>query len=282
MASISVIIPCFNQGVYLAEAVASVLEQNFDGLEIIVVNDGSTEQDTINILNNFSADKTLLLHTDNRGVAAARNYGISQATGDYILPLDADDYISGNYLREARENLEANLELKLVYCNGRYFDSETGPIQLPEYDPKTMLQQNLVFATAMFRKADWQAVGGYDENFLTGWEDWDFWLTLIKDRSEICKLPGEYFHYRIKAGSRNHALQGEQLGKVERQLFLKHIQTYLKFFPYPLTIIRGYGELEDARISFEKYKAAINGSASYRIGDALLKPFKFLRGLGKK
>ena len=90
---VSVIIPCYNQGRYLDDAITSVLVQTYQNFEILIVDDGSTEPETIEILQDYQQPKTRIIRTENQGVATARNLGIAQAQGTYILPLDADDKI---------------------------------------------------------------------------------------------------------------------------------------------------------------------------------------------
>ena len=98
MAKVSVIIPCYNQGAYLNEAVESILAQSYRDFEIIVVNDGSTDEETNRLLSGYDRQQTRVLHTENQGLSSARNNGIREAQGEYILPLDADDRIDPTYL----------------------------------------------------------------------------------------------------------------------------------------------------------------------------------------
>jgi glycosyltransferase involved in cell wall biosynthesis len=102
---VSVIIPCFNQGEYVDQAVDSVLKQSFQDFEIVIVNDGSTDPFTISHLQNYSRQKTTVVHTDNQGLAAARNNGIRQAKSEYILPLDADDKIGATFLEKGSRHI---------------------------------------------------------------------------------------------------------------------------------------------------------------------------------
>ena len=99
--TVSVVIPCYNQGQYLDEAVESVISQTYQDFEIIIINDGSNDLETIEILKNYQKPKTRIIHTENQGVIAARNRAIEAAQGKYILPLDADDKIGNTYLEEA-------------------------------------------------------------------------------------------------------------------------------------------------------------------------------------
>ena len=116
MPKVSIIIPCYNYGQYIDEAVDSVLAQTFQDFEIIIVNDGSTDEFTNKKLENYNKPKTTVYFTKNQGVSAARNYAIEKSSGEYILPLDADDKIHSDYIKEAVDVLEANNEIGIVYC----------------------------------------------------------------------------------------------------------------------------------------------------------------------
>ena len=123
---VSVIIPCYNQGFFLQEAVESVLEQTYQDFEIIIINDGSTDAATVALLKNYKQPRTTVIHTNNQGLASARNNGINIAKGKYILPLDADDKIGKNYLQKAIEKLEMNDNLGIFYCEAEFFGNEIG------------------------------------------------------------------------------------------------------------------------------------------------------------
>jgi len=133
MPLISIIIPCYNQGEYLAESIASVLASDFTDLEIIVVDDGSTEPETCRILEMLNYPKTRLIRRANGGLAAARNSGIAQAQGRYILALDADDRIGPAYISQAVKALEDDPTLGIVYCLAEKFGGESGPWRLPSF-----------------------------------------------------------------------------------------------------------------------------------------------------
>jgi len=281
MCKVTVVIPCYNQGGYIKATVASVQEQVFLDWEIIIVNDGSDDNETNKILADLVIPKVKIIHTENKGVSAARNVGIANAKGTFILPLDADDIIGKEYLKEAVAIMDVDAKLKVVYCNGEYFGDESGAIELPDYDSKKMLLQNLIFCTALYRKDDWFDCGGYDEHFLTGWEDWDFWLRFIQNESQVYKLPGVHFHYRIKKESRNAGLIHEKLKRTEQQLYKKHFELYRKHYPQPITLIREYEYLMQERTNYEKYKDELHRSLSYRTGNFILHPLKWLAAIGR-
>src|SRR5262249_32672545 len=131
MPKVSVIIPCFNQGQFVDEAVASVLAQTYRDFEIIVINDGSTDEATNRKLAAYDYPQAQVMHTANQGAAGARNTGIAATSGQYILPLDADDRIAPTYLERAVAALEADARVGIVYCQAELFGEESGPWQLP-------------------------------------------------------------------------------------------------------------------------------------------------------
>jgi len=210
MPKVSVIIPCYNQGTYLVEAVDSVLAQTFQDFEILVVDDGSTDRETVAILKGSAWPKARVIRTENQGLSAARNTGVREAQGAYILPLDADDKIGKGYLEDAVRILDRHPEIGIVYCEASYFGVKGGRWDLPEYSLDKILNHNVIFCTALFRKADWEAVGGYNVNMVYGWEDWDFWLSLIHRGLKVYRIPKVHFYYRLREVSMVHTMDEEQ------------------------------------------------------------------------
>lgn len=121
---VSVVVPCYNQGVYLREAVESVLASSYENIEIIVVDDGSTEPATIDVLTGFSMPKTRLIRQENRGPSVARKNAIAEAKGKYILPLDADDKISADLIERSLEVLEQDARVGIVGHQTELFGAE--------------------------------------------------------------------------------------------------------------------------------------------------------------
>ena len=228
MPKVSVVIPCYNLGAYLDEAVSSVLAQTFDDFEILVVNDGSTDPETCRILAEYSRPKTQVIHTENMGVSAARNRGIHDAQGEYILPLDADDRIMPDYLRLAVENLDKFPKVGIVYGAAEYFGEVVGSMTLPDYSPSAILWENSIFSSAVFRKDDWVRAGKYRPAMLNGWEDWDFWLSLVELGVEVVQLPELVLQYRVRPDSRNRSLNLHDKVKLIVSMITHHPGSYLR------------------------------------------------------
>lgn len=223
---VSVVIPCYNHGLFLEAAVDSVLAQQYGPLEIIIVDDGSDDPGTRHIIAQFKKEKTRIITIANRGLAGARNKGIEEAKGDIILPLDADDRIDGAYLRKGVALLDEDPEIGIVYSRARLFGAANGPWLLPPYSLETMLLDNVIFCSALFRKVDWQRAGGYDIELVYGWEDYDLWLSIIKSGKRVVQLPEVHFYYRVAADSMVRSRKKSEKVASFKKIFFKHHQLF--------------------------------------------------------
>lgn len=232
MPKISVVIPCYNHGAFLPETLESLRNQTFHDFEVIVVNDGSTDEGTVKRLQQIEQSEVRVIHTANSGVSAARNRGIEEACGEYILPLDADDLIGPSYLARTSAVLDEQSDVVVAYGERTMFGEMEGGGRLPEYDPRALLLDNCISPAALFRKDDWRKVGGYNEKMINGWEDWDFWIALSKFGKRVVKLPDILFYYRVRSSSRDHALTFAQKVKMFSLMVIRNRVLYLQNFPY--------------------------------------------------
>jgi glycosyltransferase involved in cell wall biosynthesis len=232
---VSVIIPCYNQGQYLSESIGSVLASGFDDLEIIVIDDGSDDQETKKILDCINYPKTRLIRQNNSGPSAARNRAIVDSQGVFILPLDADDRIGPRYIGQAVAALEADENLGIVYCLGEKFGAQQGPINAVTFSLSRMRFSNLIFSAALFRRDDWRHVGGYDEQMVYGNEDWEFWMSVIELGRGVLRLPEVGFWYRIKSESRNLSMNLQRRLDMHRRI----IHNHPALFPWWFNLILG-------------------------------------------
>jgi glycosyltransferase involved in cell wall biosynthesis len=224
MSNVSVIIPCYDHGQFIGDAIDSVMNQTYRDFEIIVVNDGSTDPYTNRLLESYQSLCRVIV-TKNRGVGAARNTGIAESTGSYILPLDADDKIADSYLEKAVAVLDSNANVGIVYCHAEFFGEKTGKWELPEYSFPEILLRNVIFCSGFYRKNDWQAVNGYNAN-MKCWADYDLWLSLIELGREVVCLPETLFFYRQRSGSMNKSITLDQMVASYEQLFRNHSKLY--------------------------------------------------------
>lgn len=226
---VSIIVPCYNQAQYLDEALQSVLDQTYQNWECIIVNDGcldNTEevaQKWVEIDSRFQ-----YFFKENGGVSSARNLGISFAVGEFILPLDADDKIGNNYINLAIKKFERDFTLKLVYCKAEYFGDQTGSWYLPSFSIQNLARFNMIFSSALFRKKEWELVGGYDINMIYGIEDWEFWISILKGGGEVCCLDIVGFYYRKKQVSRQKKLDRAKTKIMNEYMCIKHADFFVK------------------------------------------------------
>ena len=223
---VSVVIPCFNQGKSLMETLDSVLKQTFQDLEVVIVNDGSDDSDTVSILKTINFPNVQILHTENQGLAEARNNGIRAAQGQMILPLDADDLIAAGYVEQAVTILAANAAIGIVYCRAKLFGAVDTEWLLPPYSLHEMLLDNVIFSSAMFRKSDWEMAGGYDAGMIYGWEDYDFWLSLLELGREVYQIPEVLFYYRVASDSMIRSKERWQKAAMFKRIFQRHEELF--------------------------------------------------------
>lgn len=231
---VSIIIPCYNHGQYLNECVNSVLNQTYQNIEIIIVDDGSTDSYTNELFKTYNPPKTKILRIKNNGVAYARNFAINNSRGEYILPLDADDKIAPTYLEKAVNILDSNESIGIVKCEVEFFGNKTGKWELPKYKFPHILLENCIVATSLFRKSDYLKTTGYNINMTRGLEDHDFWLSLLELGVGIHEIPETLFFYRQHNVSRNTQLLDEYELESKAQIFKNHKDLYLENIPFVL------------------------------------------------
>jgi len=202
---LTVVIPCYNYGLYLAEAIASAEAQTVHSFEIIVVDDGSTDQATIKILSALESQKRhAIVRQTNQGLPAARNAGIHRALGEYICCLDADDTIEPTYLERMIEALEADRTVGFAYSWVQLFGDETNVWKTQKFDLAAALSDNHVAVAAVFRKDDWLLIGGFRPEMRYGYEDWDFWLRLGAIGRQGRVVPTPLFNHRRHGRTMTH------------------------------------------------------------------------------
>ena len=216
--------PCYNAEKYIEETLLSALDSEYLNFEIIIVDDGSTDN-SFSIINQYAERYSNIrcFHTQNQGPAAARNYAIAESTGYYILPLDADDKIAKDYLTLAVAHFEKFPDTKLVYAEADFFGKVNGRWNLPDFNVHELAFNNLIYCSGFYKKADWVNLGGYDTNLKYGFEDWEFWIRLLKNGSAVYKIPKTCFFYRISDVSRSVSIDsGINQQETYLYIFKKH------------------------------------------------------------
>lgn len=223
---VSIIVPCYKQAEYLPDTLESVLSQTYDNWECLVIDDGSPDNTgEIASLYCLKDSRFRYLRTENRGLASARNTGIKNTTGEYILPLDSDDIIGSQYLQKAIEYYNEHPNCKLVYCRARLFGTMNREWDLEEYSYDSILWHNIIFCSAIFKRKDYLMTQGYNPNMIFGCEDWDFWLSLLERNDKVHRLDDVLFFYRIKEQSMSKSMT-IHTKEIYKLIYDNHINLY--------------------------------------------------------
>ncbi len=200
---VSIVIPCYNHGKYILDAVNSVEKISDRTLyEMIIVNDGSTDEYTNNVLKDLAQKGYNVIFQENKGLAASRNVAISLSKAEYILPLDADNMIRPEYVFKAIKILDENKDISIVYADAAFFGEKTGIMCQRPYNLQLLMLNNTIDACAVYRKKVWEANGGYDQNMpATGIEDWDLWLGASFKGFKFHYINEVLFDYRVLGNS---------------------------------------------------------------------------------
>lgn len=242
---VSVIIPVYNGEKYLEETIKSALASDQSPLEIVIVNDGSTDK-SLEIAEAYAKKnpEIKIISQKNGGISVALNTGSEFANGKYLFPLGADDLLSANYLSEARKILDQRPEVKVVYCEAEKFGDFGRKVwKLKPFSINALARDNMIFACSLIRKSDWDKVGGYSEDMTMGREDWEFWIKLLKNGGEVVKLPFTGFFYRIHGGSKRKKT-GTNQKKRDRIAYLnrKHPEFFERELNGPLRFQRTWSK----------------------------------------
>ena len=221
----SVVIPCFDLGEYLREAVESVRAQTLQPDELIVVDDGSSDPATLEVLAALEHDGITVHRTENRGAPAARNHGIERSRGAFVLCLDADDVLLPTFLERTVAALDHAPDAAIAATHVEFVGDSQGIWEPPDFDPALLLWENCVGSASLFRRAAWRESGGYAD--LAACQDWDLWISIVERGWRWVVVPDVLYRYRVRSGSiseRGRVLRPELLPAIQE----RHADTYRK------------------------------------------------------
>ncbi len=227
---VTVVIPCFNQADFIDECINSVLNQSYKSIEIICVDDCSTDN-SVERINKYTDLKNfrLIKNSQNLGVCASRNIAINEANGLYILPLDGDDTIEPTYIEEAVHVISSNEDIGIVYCQARFFGGINQNWDLPDFNVDDFLFNNCIFCTALFRKSDFLRVGGYKPYMIDGFEDYELWICFVELGLKPYRIDKILFNYRRKhkISRSDRLMDSGRFKDMKREILAHHFNFYL-------------------------------------------------------
>ncbi len=196
----SFVVPCYNGGRFLDGLMESLTRQSLRDFEIVIVDDGSDDEETLRKLKALEA-RVRVIRQDNRGPSAARNAGIEQARAEIVVMVDCDDLVEPSYLAEtvpALQSAPPDVAMAFTHVRTAGGQATIGRRYFNRFD---LLFTNTVSVGLVLRKACWRAVGGYDESMREGYEDWDFSLRLMDAGFRGIEVPKPVYIYYIRPNS---------------------------------------------------------------------------------
>lgn len=295
---VSILITCYNYDKFVGQAIESSLNQTYDNIEIIIVDDKS-DDNSLDIIKKYSNKIRIIKHKENKGVVYSRNELIRESKGDFFIFLDADNYFSPDNISKTVDFIVKN-KLDVVYHDMLLVssDKEVGEIVYPKYNIERLKNHNYIDSCSMVRKSILGDVE-FDEKLdkLTH-EDWDFFLHLGLRGAKIEKIQENKFYYRVKPGSRNLSPSDSDDSNTHYADLYEYIYTkYEKLFPEEFSYLAYYRFLKKYQAMSERFniekeennelkiqnqtlKVGINSilnSKSYKIGRILTIPTKIIR-----
>ncbi len=204
--SISVIIPIFNHAGTIEECLFSIFKQTYRPLEVIVIDDGSTDNlkqilNDISKKNWFKSLNTKIIHQKNKGASSARNRGFGQSNGEYVIFWDADTIGRPEMLEKLKRQLDERGETSYAYSQFKFGWKK---IKSQAFNASNLKKNNFIDTTSLIRRnALNDAVGPFDES-LKRFQDWDLWLTLLKHNKTGIFLP-EVLYTKIVRGRQGYS-----------------------------------------------------------------------------
>lgn len=270
---LSIIIPCYNQAKYDGEAIDSVLSQTFTNWELIIVDDGSTD-DSYSIMTEYAGrdERITCLRQANGGPSKARNHGAKYAKGKYLLFFDSDDKLAPTYLEQGVQYMEANEECAVFYPRVKYFGSRNDEELVRYTSYKDLLCKSSILCTSIIRKQDFDRIGGFDET-MRGFEDWELFIRLLHHNDVAHQSTDVLFYYRMhRAEGSVNAQAIQKSDQLTAYIYDKNQAIYNEYFGNPINSIMRCHYLEK---EIEK----ILKSKKYRLGEFVFFPFKCIKKL---
>jgi glycosyltransferase involved in cell wall biosynthesis len=229
---VSVVMTVWNGEKHIAESIDSILRQTFQDLELIVIDDGSTD-DTCRVVETFQDSRLHLIRRPHSGIVSSANYGVSQARGTYVARLDADDISLPDRLALQVDALERNPQAVLCYTDAAIFGEGAAPLfkTVPvRRDPAILLIQMcfrcpVIHSTVLYRKSVFDQIGGYLDRYPVS-EDFNLFIRLIRV-GPFVGIPRILVNYRRHLGSISfHRL--EEMKKFTQEICIDHMEYFLK------------------------------------------------------
>jgi glycosyltransferase involved in cell wall biosynthesis len=256
---VSFIVPYFNAGETIQETIDSIFNQSYPHFDVWIINDGSTDQFSIEKLKNFEGNEKIhILHQENAGPCVARNKAIKLSKAEFIIPLDADDLVENHTVSDAISISTLDKTIGVVYGNLRFFGKENEINIQEEFNIQKQLLWNQIAVCCLIRRGVFDDVGLYDEYLSKiGLEDWEFWIRVGCSNWKFEKMESVHFHIRITSSSRTFEVANQNLITIKEYVYKKHAdilrKEYEKLF-YSHKMLMETPDIRIGKLVFSPYR----------------------------
>ena len=259
---VSFIIPYFNAGETIQETIDSIFNQSYPHFDVWIINDGSTDQFSIEKLNDFDGNKRInILHQENAGPSTARNLAINLSNAAYIVPLDADDKVAVNTINDCLNLMNTETNIGVTYGNLQFFGNENDIKTQDLFSIEQQLLWNQIAVCCVIRKDVFEEVGLYDEHLSKlGLEDWEFWIRVGLSNWKFKKIEDVHFYIRIVSSSRTFEVANKNLNLIKDYVYQKHSNSLIKAYEK----------------KYYEYKM-LKETPDFKIGQFFLTPYRFIK-----
>ncbi len=261
---VSIVIPFFNHGRYIQNSIESALNQTYNNIEVIVVNDGSNEEHS-SVLKKIVTkyDNVRIVFQENQGPCSAKNNGVGEANGDYILFLDSDNELLPHYVKSGMELLLSNENAKWAFGDFEFFGDKMGVKNQGFDDKRKIIFSSQIDNCILIEKETFYSIGKFDTHLnRLGLEDWDMIISLCSKGVPFVKINSVTFKYRVVDDSRTNIEANKNLVEIKAYLAKKHCNF----------ILNNYEDL-----FYEKNR--LISSVDKKIGSLILAPYRLIKKL---
>ena len=260
--------PCYNQARYIDEAIQSVIRQTYKDWELIIVDDGSTD-DSFSIAKTYAQSDSRIkaFSQDNGGPSKARNNGVKRSSGKYIMFFDSDDRLAPQYLDRGVQYMTSHPECTVFYSRLKRFGKMNDEVGIHFISYEQELCVSSLFLTCIIKRSDFVRIGGFDEQ-MKGYEDWEMFIRLLYHNDNVYQYPEIMFFYRWNMDPNSINLQAiKKSGEIMEYIYNKNKQIYDEVFGCPFYSIQKANYLQ-------KELDKIIASCKYRVGSFFANPVK--------
>lgn len=254
---VSIIIPYYNNAPYLRDALNSTaLFKKYPqySYEVIVINDGSTDAASLDLLDEVKTQDYIVISQENKGAAAARNTGLKIAKGRYLLFLDSDNKLRETFITKGLPILD-NTDADIVYGRAAFFGASARPLfrqdimHLP-----TLMARNYIDVCCLFRRGVYEKIGGFDESPVLNQEDWEYWIRAAKAGFKFQFVDEVFYDYRVHSRSTTNSINDEMYRAAREYIYNKHPELVMDSYFYLTEQFHNYREDKKRPLrSFFKY-----------------------------